>query len=202
MRDRQGLDQAQHFIEQSALITIGPYQALVNSNGEGHGEEARSRVYEQGDGLQRMSHDVLGLVTAIGLLMQQLDAWHLLPAFGDFDAIPDQHQPAVESHRIREQPLHRPGPQNRELIKLDRPAMKVLAQRVIKLRPQVQCTYDAGDAKQIRSHHHADHDRGEPHEGDTARKCRAQRLNCTPAEIPKLCMRPSLCRIAHGTVHG
>jgi hypothetical protein len=51
-----------------------------------------------------MPHDVFGLGTAIGLLMQQLDAWHLLPAFGDFDAIPDQHQPAVESHRIREQP--------------------------------------------------------------------------------------------------
>jgi hypothetical protein len=30
VRDRQGLDQAQHFIEQSALITIGPYQALYH----------------------------------------------------------------------------------------------------------------------------------------------------------------------------
>jgi hypothetical protein len=27
--------------------------------------------------------------------------------------------------------------------------MKVLAQWVIKLRPQIQCSYDAGDAKQI-----------------------------------------------------
>ena len=81
--------------------------------------------------------------------MQQLDAWHLLTAFGDFDAIPDQHQPAVESHRIREQPLHRPGPQNRELIKLDRTAMKVLAQWVIKLRPQIQCSYDGRQADPI-----------------------------------------------------
>ena len=46
----------------------------MNSKGEGHGEEARSRVYEQGDGLQGMSHDVFGLGAAIGLLMQELDA--------------------------------------------------------------------------------------------------------------------------------
>jgi hypothetical protein len=98
--DRQGLDQAQHFVEQSALITIGPHQALVNTDGERYGEEARGRVYQQGDGLQGMSHDVFGLGAAIGLLMQELDAWHLLAALGDLDAIPDEDQAAVDAHRI------------------------------------------------------------------------------------------------------
>jgi hypothetical protein len=183
--DRQGLDQAQHFVEQRALVTIGPHQALVNAHGKRHGEEARSRVYEQGDGLQGMSHDVFGFGAAIGLLMQELDGWHLLAAFGDLDAISDQDQPTVDAHRAREQPQHRLGPQSSEPIKLDRITMKVLAQRVIKVRPQIQCSYDAGDAMQLRSHHQADYDRGEPHETDVARKCRAQRLDRTPAGFPK-----------------
>src|SRR5215470_8436306 len=126
-----------------------------------------------------------GLGAAIGLLMQALDGWHLLAAFGDLDAIPDHDQPAVDAHRTQEQPQHRLGPQSSELIKLDRTAMKVLAQRVVKLRPQIQCSYDAGDATQLRPYHQAGHDRGEPHETDLARKCRAQRLDSTPAGFPK-----------------
>ena len=99
----------------------------MNTYGERYGEDARSCVYEQGDGLQGMSHDVFGLGAAIGLLMQELDGWHLLAAFGDLDAIPDHDQPAVDAHRTQEQPQHRLGPQSSELIKLDRTAMKVLA---------------------------------------------------------------------------
>jgi hypothetical protein len=82
-----------------------------------------------------MSHDVFGLGAAIGLLMQELDGRHLLAAFGDLDAIPDQDQPAVDAHRICEDLQHRLDPQNRELTKLDGAAMKVLAQRVVVVRP-------------------------------------------------------------------
>ena len=46
--------------------------------------------------------------------MQELDGWHLLAAFGDLDAIPDQDQPAVDAQRICEESQHRLGPQNRE----------------------------------------------------------------------------------------
>jgi hypothetical protein len=44
--DHQGLDQGKHFVEQRALVAIGPYQALVNSDGERDSEDARSRVDE------------------------------------------------------------------------------------------------------------------------------------------------------------
>ena len=50
--DPQGLDQVQHFVEQRALVTIGPHQALVDTDGERDSEDARSRVDEQGDRLQ------------------------------------------------------------------------------------------------------------------------------------------------------
>ena len=147
-----------------------------------------------------MSHDVFGLGAAIGLLMQELDGGHLPAAFGGLDAIPDQDQPAVEAHRICEEPQHRLDPQSRELIELDGGAVKTPAQRVVTVRAQVQGPDDAGDATQFGSHHHADHDRGEPHEGGVVRKCSAQRLDGTPAGIPERSMRPSLT--AHGTVHG
>ena len=161
----QGLDQVQHFVEQRALVAIGPHQAFVNLDGERDGEDARGRIDEQGHGLQGMSHDVFGLGAAIGLLMQELDGRHLLAAFGGLDAIADQDQPAVEAHRICEEPQHRLDPQSGELIKFDSGAMKALAQRIVTVRPQVQCPDDAGDATQFGSHHHAHHDRGEPHEG-------------------------------------
>jgi len=148
-----------------------------------------------------MSHDVFGLGAAIGLLMQELDGGHLLAALSDLDAVADQHQAAVDAHRICEDSQHRLCPQNGEPAKLDGGAMKGPAQRVVVVRQQAQRAYDAGDAPQLRSHHHADHDGGEPHEGGgLARKGRAERLECIPAGIPKQKSRPSLT--AHGTVQG
>src|SRR6516162_11766595 len=129
--DHQALNQGKHFVEQRALVAIGPHQAFVNADGERNGEDARNRVDEQGDRLQGMSHNVFGLGAAIGLLMQELDSWHLLTAFGHLDAIADQDQPAVDAHWICEDSQHHLGPQNREPTKLDGAAMKVLAERVV-----------------------------------------------------------------------
>jgi hypothetical protein len=81
IRNRQDLEQARHFIEQSALVAIGPYQPLMNTHGQRHSKAGLRCVHQQSDGLQAVAHDVLGLRTAIRLLVQELHAWHLLAAF-------------------------------------------------------------------------------------------------------------------------
>src|ERR1700693_5183248 len=105
-RDGQDIEQAEHLVEQGAAVTIGPYQTFVDTRGERYAEEALSRVDEQADRLQRMAHDVLGLGVRFRLLMQQLYGRHFPAAFGDFDAIPDQDQPAIDAQRTWEQPQH------------------------------------------------------------------------------------------------
>src|SRR5215469_14061369 len=94
----------QAFVKQSAFVAIGPNQALMDPCGERHGEEALSRVHKQADGLQGMAHDVFRLSVGFRLLMQQLDGSHLLAALGKLDAVSDQDQPAVDTHRTWEQP--------------------------------------------------------------------------------------------------
>jgi hypothetical protein len=54
---------------------------MRTASGKRQDEEARSRVYKLGDGLQGMP------TMYSGLLMQELDGWHLLAAFGSLDAI-------------------------------------------------------------------------------------------------------------------
>jgi hypothetical protein len=53
-------------------------------------------VHQHSDGLQAVAHDVLGLRTAVRLLVQELHAWHRLAAFWCFEAISDQNNPAIE----------------------------------------------------------------------------------------------------------
>jgi hypothetical protein len=69
----QDPEQCKHFVKQSALVAIGPDQALMDARGKRHGEEALRRVDKQADGLQGMAHDVFGLGVGFRLLMQQLD---------------------------------------------------------------------------------------------------------------------------------
>ena len=59
--DGQDIEQAQHLVEQGALVAIGPYQTFMDAHSERHGKDALGRVYEQADSLHGMPHDVLGL---------------------------------------------------------------------------------------------------------------------------------------------
>src|SRR6516165_5977427 len=76
--DRQDIEQAEHLVEQGALIAVGPYQTFMDAHGERHREDALGRVYEQADSLHGMPHDVLGLGVRFRLLMQKLYGWHFL----------------------------------------------------------------------------------------------------------------------------
>src|SRR5262245_32571499 len=59
--DGQEIEQAEHLVEQGALVAIGPYQAFVDARGERYGKDAAGGMDEQADRLQGMPHDVFGL---------------------------------------------------------------------------------------------------------------------------------------------
>jgi hypothetical protein len=78
----QDIEQAEHLVEQGALVAVGPYQTFVDARGERHAKDAVGRMYEQADSLHGMPHDVLGLGVGFRLLMQELDGGHFLAALG------------------------------------------------------------------------------------------------------------------------
>ena len=59
--DSQDIEQAEHLVEQGALVAVGPYQTFVDAHGERHGKDAAGRMYEQADSLHGMPHDVFWL---------------------------------------------------------------------------------------------------------------------------------------------
>src|SRR5208282_5367510 len=134
--DSQDIEQAEHLVEQGALVAIGPYQTFVDAHGERHGEDALGRVYEQADSLHGMPHDVLGLGVGFRLLMQELYGRHFLAALGGFDAVPDQDQPAIDRYEAWEQLQHSLRPQGRKPVELDAAAVKVIQQLGVEPGPQ------------------------------------------------------------------
>src|SRR5947209_18867663 len=57
--DSQDIEQAEHLVEQGALVTIGPHQTFVDTHGERYAKDAPGPVYQQANSLQGMAHDVL-----------------------------------------------------------------------------------------------------------------------------------------------
>ena len=53
----QDIEQAEHLVEQGALVAIGPYQTFVDARGGRHAKDALGRVYEQADSLHGMTHE-------------------------------------------------------------------------------------------------------------------------------------------------
>ena len=163
--DSQDIEQAEHLVEQGALVAIGPHQAFVDAHGERHGEDAVGRAYQQADSLHGMPHDVFGLGVRLRLLMQELYGRHFLAALGGFDSVPDQDQPAIDPYEAWEQLQHNLRPQGRKPVELDAATVKVIQQFGVEPGPQVQGSYDASDAEQFHPHRQTGHGSGEPHEG-------------------------------------
>ena len=126
--DSQDIEQAEHLVEQAALVAVGPYQTFMDAHGERHGKDALGRMHEQADSLHGVPHDVFWLGVQFRLLMQELYGWHFLAAFRGFDAVPDQDQPVVDPHDAWEQLQHDLRPQGRKPLELDAAAVKVIEQ--------------------------------------------------------------------------
>jgi hypothetical protein len=63
--------------------------------------------------------------------------------------------------------------------------VKVIDERIVAARIEVQRTHDGGDAEQLRPHREACHGGGEPQEGSQAGERRAQHPDRVPPEHPQ-----------------
>ncbi len=97
--------------------------------------------------------------------MQQFDAWHFLAAFGDLDAVPNEHVPAVDAQRLRKEAQGNLRPEPREPIQMHTSAVEMLAERGVEPRMELERSNDTGNAQQIGAHGQSGDDNGEPDEG-------------------------------------
>ncbi len=58
--DGDDAEQGEHLVEQGTAVAIGPHHALVDADGERHGEDADGGLHEQAHCLEGVSHDVFG----------------------------------------------------------------------------------------------------------------------------------------------
>jgi hypothetical protein len=73
-----------------------------------------------------------------------------LPPLGEFDAVPDQDQPAIDPHGAWEQCQDSLRPQGRKPVELDAAAVKMIEQFGVEAGSQIQGPHDAGDTEQPR----------------------------------------------------
>ena len=94
--------QQYQLVQQRTAVAVGEHQSLVDAGDQGNGGYiSGGATNQQGNGLQRMPHDVLGFGIAAGLLVQRLDARHLFSFLGCLDAICNEHQTPIGFKRLK-----------------------------------------------------------------------------------------------------
>jgi len=84
---------------------------------------AHATAYQQGNGLERMTHDVGRLGVAAAGLIQLADGGHLLAFLANLDAVGQAHQ-ILADHNRREQFEHELGPQLGQSVQTQRTAVE------------------------------------------------------------------------------
>src|SRR4051812_3376825 len=115
-------------------------------------------------------------------------AWLARPALlvsGIGDAVTDQDAPAVDAHRLGEQPQHHLAPQLCEPVELHRGAVEAIEEGIVAPSVELQRAHNAGYAQQFRPHREACHGGGEPQEGLQAGESRGQPPDRVPPGHPQ-----------------
>ncbi len=108
--DAQRIGEGTEFLGQGAMIAITELYSLVDASRERNGQKRACGSDQDGDHLDGVAHDELGLGVVLRGLMQAFDRRHLAPAFGDFDPVAEQHQAPPEAmgrEALQRQPHHR-----------------------------------------------------------------------------------------------
>jgi len=187
--------QEDHLVEQGPSIPIGPDHAFMNSAGQGDREHALCCRDEHADRLKGMAHDVLGLGAGGGVLMQQLDCGHLATAFGDFDAVTNENEAAVDPEQTGKASQDHLSPQRSHGGELDGRAVEGIQQPVVALLLQAEGADRTGDTEQVGSHRHSGHAGCKPQEAAQASARRPELPSHRPPMHPQPHRLPP-CRLA------
>ena len=99
LRQLQGGEQEQQFVEQRPAVAVGEHQSFMNPGGQGRGLKARADLDQQRECLAGVAHEILRLGVGVRGLVEGFYGQHLAAGLGFFQAIGQQHQATVD-------PLH------------------------------------------------------------------------------------------------
>src|SRR3990172_74334 len=101
-----------------------------------------SGMDERADGAPEVAHDVLWLGVVGGLLVQELDAWHLAPGLAHLDAVDHVERQAGYGHALRVF-LDDCGPLAAQYVYVEGAGVEEVEQVVVLERRQPHAAHDA-----------------------------------------------------------
>ena len=174
LRQLQGGEQEQQFVEQRPAIAVGEHQTLVNPRGQWHGLKARADLYQQSERLARMAHDILRLRVGVRSLVQGFDGRHLAARLGFFQTISQQDEATVDPLHAgmgRQDDAH---PGSRQGIHAEGGAVKEIQKAAVAGRLEPEGPHEAGDPAKVPADCHGGERHRQPQKGALARARRPQ----------------------------
>ena len=185
LRQLQGGEQEQQFVEQRATVAVGEHQTFVNPRRQRHGLKARADLDQQRERLAGMAHDERWLCIGVGSLMEGLDGRHLTARLRLFQPIGQQHEATVD-------PLHAgmgrqddPHPGPRQGVHTERGAVEEIQEAAIAARLEPEGPHEAGDPAEVPADRHGGERHRQPQKGALARTRRTQLRDDEPPVGPQ-----------------
>ena len=130
----------------------------------GMGDEPAGGAHEQGQGLEGVAVDELGLGVVAGLLMELFHRRHLPALFRDLQAIGQADQGVADPQRGEASPAEA-NPERGQRAESERLAVEQAEQPQLAVRPQRQRPHDARHAREVDPRAQSHQDDPHPLEG-------------------------------------
>jgi hypothetical protein len=153
-------------VEQRAPQLAGAVDhALVDAGRQGNGGDVSvGGLDEQGQGLEGVTVDELGLRVVRGLLMELFHRRHLPALLRDLESVRQADQRLAHLHGVEASPAEA-NPQRRQRAERERLAVEQGQEPQVALRAQRQGPHEARDAREIGPHAQSHQDDPHPLEG-------------------------------------
>ena len=142
----------------------------------GMGDEPAGGAHEQGQGLEGVAVDELGLRVVRGLLVELFHRGHLPALLRDLESVRQADQRLAHLHGVEASPAEA-NPQRRQRAERERFAVEQVQESQVDLRAQRQGPHEARDAREIGPHAESHQDDPHPLEGGLSGAGGSQRLD-------------------------
>jgi len=161
----EGEQQKGQLVEQGACVAVGSHQSLVGARDQGHGGHVTGGpLDQQGQGLERMPHDVFRLGVGGRLLVEQLDGGHLAALLGGLDAVGQADEPLAGTEGLKQLQTEA-HPAGGEGVEIEPRAVEQVQEAVVDLGAGAEEAHVAGDAGPLGTAAEAHQREGHPQKG-------------------------------------
>lgn len=145
LRQLQGRQEQQQFVEEGPAVAVGRHEPFVNPRREGDCLKTFSGFDQQRERLAGVAHDVFGFGVGVRSLMEGFDRRHLPARLGFFQAVGEQHEATAHSLHAGMDLEDNPDPGPRQSIDADGGAVKEIEQAAVAGRLESEGAHEAGD---------------------------------------------------------